>query len=39
VRVIAASNISLAEAVRGGRFRQDLLYRVNVLSLAMPPLR
>jgi two-component system, NtrC family, response regulator GlrR len=39
VRVIAASNVSLEEAVRAGKFRQDLFYRLNVLSLVMPPLR
>lgn len=39
VRVIAASNKSLEEAVRASRFRQDLFYRLNVLSLVMPPLR
>ena len=38
-RVIVASNISLPEAVCAGRFRQDLFYRLNVLSLVMPPLR
>lgn len=39
VRVIAASNISLQEAMHSGRFRQDLYYRLNVLSLEIPPLR
>jgi two-component system, NtrC family, response regulator GlrR len=39
VRVIAASNTSLAEALEKGQVRQDLYYRLNVLSLSLPPLR
>lgn len=39
VRVIVASNISLEEAMRAGRFRQDLFFRLNVLTLQIPPLR
>lgn len=39
VRVILASNRDLAEEVRTGRFRQDLFYRVNVVTLVIPPLR
>jgi DNA-binding NtrC family response regulator len=39
VRIIAASNANLEEAVRTGRFRSDLFYRVNVLPLTMPSLR
>jgi DNA-binding NtrC family response regulator len=39
VRVIAASNLNLAERVKQGLFRQDLYYRLNVFRIAIPPLR
>ena len=39
VRIISASNANLADEVAAGRFRQDLLFRLNTIEIALPPLR
>ena len=39
LRVICATNRRLEQEIANGRFRQDLFYRINVVSIELPPLR
>ena len=39
VRVVAATNLNMQEAIRNGRFREDLYYRLNAVPIYIPPLR
>jgi len=39
VRVVAATNRNLSEMVKNGEFREDLFYRINILTITLPPLR
>lgn len=39
VRIVAATNKDLEQAVKEGRFREDLLYRINIIEVTVPPLR
>jgi NtrC-family two-component system response regulator AlgB len=39
VRILAATNVNLEEAMKSGKFREDLLYRIKVIEITLPPMR
>ena len=39
VRVVAATNVNIPDAIANGKFRQDLYYRLNTVPIFVPPLR
>ena len=39
VRIVAATNVNMQKAIREGRFREDLFYRLNTIPISLPPLR
>jgi transcriptional regulator with GAF, ATPase, and Fis domain len=39
IRLVSATHVNLEQAIKAGRFRDDLYYRINVISIALPPLR
>ena len=39
VRIVAATNVALNDAIRKGKFREDLFYRLNTVPIHLPPLR
>ena len=39
VRVVGATNLSMLEAIKKGKFREDLYYRLNTVEIQLPPLR
>ena len=39
MRIVAATNVNLSNAIAEGRFREDLFYRLNTVPIQIPPLR
>ena len=39
VRIVAATNVNMAEAIQNGKFREDLYYRLSTIEIPLPPLR